>query len=297
MAFFRPPEVSEAFGALDDDAFQDGSPTSAHVLRELCRNGNRLIAKSSLMFRWIGDAQTSGDNSGSGLGFAPFFWQHLINVPAMPVPKKYGATKMRVRVRAAITSGATVMVYVGTSRAPTPAHIRSGSDQLNCTGAGTGTVSVYEKADIPVRRDAGEVLSFYFRSYFDTSTALATGTYGGNASGTVAFLIGNNFFDDTLTKNDGWDTDVPSNTNLVDDGHFVLFKDSNGALLHVAQITGTGRDLGFIDNGSYTRTTDQLEFEPAARDIRNLAGSTYEIYQLPRIQMVSVAAYSQEIEP
>ncbi len=280
MVLFKGYEIAGKFGGLDDDCLADGEPVSAHVLREMLRNGNRLKAKGDLMFRYVARADTNAETGESKL-WAPPIWIHAINVPSIPVPKKAGLTKMRMKIRATIDNAANVAMYIGTSEKPTPDG-RPSSEFLDL--AGNGALQTYTFSNIAIREDAGERLSFYIKALVNTTdSAMNTGTFGAPATGTVDGGAGNigQFVEQGATWNRTGST--PANG-----GHYVYFWTDSGktALKH--------GPAWIIDVGGQTgATTDTLYFYPYTALGVQMSGSYFDIRKLPSVKIHSIACYSQ----
>lgn len=275
MVYLKTPEFSSKFGAVDDLAFTDGSPVSAHVLREMARNGNRLISKGDLLFRWVGaEDDGTGESTSAGSSFAPPFWQYAIPVFPFPVLKRKGITQIRVRVRADIDSGLTLLFYVGTLKNPTPTPLAT-SNIL--TMAGTGSLAAYTKNDIEVREPAGEVLSFFYKYSVDPSSdaLMNTATYGSPSAGTSSYNTGPFWFSDTGTPAT-WNT---TTAEVHEGGHYVQFLDSNSV-----RETFIGEIRGVV-------SATQLLFWPECPNSQLIRGAKYQILKLPACKFVSIAVY------
>ena len=74
MTRFRAPESATTYAGLDDAAFADGAPVSAHVIRTLARQVNRALERKSLVYRWLGVGNPSASSVST---FAPPFWGQM----------------------------------------------------------------------------------------------------------------------------------------------------------------------------------------------------------------------------
>lgn len=272
MGIFKDPEIPARAGALDDEAFADGSPASALVLREAARLANLLLARGGLIYRCAYDGDLATEGPGAALSFAPPYWQHLVPAPAIPVRKKYGVRAMRVRLRLVVTSGYRVMLFVGTDLRPSPVGVALAD---LTTVVGTGALQVVD-LEVPVREGRDEVLSFYQRALVDPSTdsLLDTATYGSPSSGVVD-TNGEYFFTETGAT---WNTAGSAQVHLG--GHYVYFSDATGNTP--------------VHGPCEIRTTlnqTTLGIYPPVPSSQQLRGSTFTIRKLPGVRVVSIACY------
>ena len=124
MSLFRGAEVSSAYGALDDEGFADGAPVTSHMLRELCRNGNRQRLKGDLMVQVLHRADEPVDAGSAGLVllYADANWQHILKAGSVAPRKKQGLTRARFRLRAEVTLDANLELFVVSQVRPDPAN-------------------------------------------------------------------------------------------------------------------------------------------------------------------------------
>lgn len=272
MTTFKTPEIAARFGSLDDEAFVSGEPVSAHVLREMVRQGNYLASRGGFMLRWLG-RNTTVTEQGRAISFAPPFWRHMLNSPVFPVSKPYGITSIRVRMRLIVSSGQLVQLFVGTHLKPSP-HGANLSDFTTVTG--TGAMQVID-FNVPCRVAPDEQLSFYVRALTDAATdpLMVTATYGSPNTGVVDRV--QNTVDLFTRTGSTWN--VAGNTVDIG-GHYVTFSNAAG---------GTPRHGPAEIRGVLSAT--QLTFYPAAPDVRLIHGATFTLRKLPNFQVISVAAY------
>jgi len=297
----KSPEVASEMGMVDDTALADGEPVSAHILREMCRNANRLIAKSGVLFRWVVRADGSvGDGYGGGITFPLAGWSHAIPIhpTGVQVPKRLGVTKMRVAVRAQIDADATVYMQIGTSARPFDENLALASQFVLL---GTGSMAQYTIADIPLRPGQGENLTFHVRAVLDADTdpLMDQGVYGGptvpaDNTGTVTGTAGyGTFVDSALTGGTLWNT---TGATPSVGGHYVRFLATNNSMITVFH--GPSRITGEIHGGLAGKG---LMFSPPdtsnASPISRLRGLTYEVRKLPSFRIGSIACYSQQETP
>lgn len=281
---FRLPEVATEYGGLDDAAFDDGSPVSAHVLREMARNGNRLTGRGDLLAQWNAYAEDGVDGLRSvARMFAAPYWQFLLPIPILEVEKRSGVDTVLVRLRVLVEAGFSVLFFVGTSLRPTPANTRS-ADQV----AVAGSASI-QNVDItvPVRRSRGELLSVYVRHVVNTTTdtLMDTATYGTPNTGVIP---------NTSTRGFGhfsypgatWTNAIPSG------GHYVNFSDA------------TGREQRHVPSkivAAYINSPIfELHFHPIISSpevFQSLVNATFTIRRLAAVRVISAAVYGERFSP
>lgn len=230
MTLFKLPEVASVYGALATTAFTDGSPATAHKLREVVRNGNLEKGRGGLMARWVADPRTSGERPGAGLAYAPPYWQHAVQALVVPVAKKHDLVMARVRIRAVVTLDARVGWFVGFTPRPTPRTARASLGEVGVM-TGTGSAQVLE-LEVPMRAAPGETLSIYLRHMVDPTkdALLDTGTYGSPNTGSVS----------TVPTPYSFGASGASWSGVHTGGHYVLFTSTGGGVRHVpARIVDT----------------------------------------------------------
>lgn len=289
---FKAPEIATIHGALDDAAFTDGAPLSAHVARTLIRNGNRLAARGHLVFRHVAPGAVSPEATVyAGLAYAPSYWTKALPlVHPFPVEKAQGLTKLRMKIRADITTDAIVDFALCTS-----AYGRRSPFDITSTGllnmVGTGVPAPYTQADVACRKGDGEELGLYIKAQgHSDDPQLDFTTYGGVASG-LATVRGTDYF---FRLGSQWNTSGSNGTaspqNLAEAGHRVAFYTNilgGGRLLHSAQIVGVGEPTG-------AGRTDALFFWPPVATPSQIDQSRFVIYKSPDLQILSVAIYAQD---
>lgn len=278
MTLFKLPEVASVYGALATTAFSDGSPATAHKLRELVRNGNLEKARGGLMARWVADARATGERPGAALLFAPPYWQHVVQGLVVPVAKKHDLVVARVRIRAIVTLDQRVAWFVGATPRPTPRSARISLGEVGVmTGTGSDQVLTLE---VPVRRAPAESLSIYARHLVDPTKdgLLVTGTYGSPNTGTVS----------TVPTPYSFGSSGASWSGVHTGGHYVLFTATGGGVRHVPS--------RIVDTLS---STELAIFPHFGSDAERFAvrGSTFELRKSPAVQLLSVAVYAEDGSP
>lgn len=286
MTYPRAPELATRIGCLDDEAFAVDASADAWGLRELVRNGNTFLARGGLMFRELGNVagtDTETQAQGAKLSTVWPIWQACLALPeqGMPVPKKPGLTQMRMRVRATITSGRTVLLQVGT-------RLRPFNDQVAYAQVlemlGTGALAVYEKNDVEVDVAEGELLSFFAQTELDyeNDPLLVTATYGGASTGTTYLSPRSLFWDQTLAT--PWNT---TGAQVHLGGHYVLFRSTSAdkrVLWGPCPIVEVYRESPGAGEALYFYPEPPPELLGVELD--------YQIRKLPEMRLHSVACYS-----
>jgi hypothetical protein len=283
----KPPEVATRIGCLDDEAHGIDHAADAWGLREDIRNGNRFKQVGGLMFRALFDARENDAEAGPGSarGFGWPEWFSATPVDRVPAPKKPGLRRMRVAVRAQITSGKTLQLQFGTLARgnPTegPGSLLPEPDPAEVLEmVGTGSLARYVKNDVVVQESGGDLLSFWLRGVADPNVdaLMNTATFGVNnqGNGTVNWTGGS--LDDPTSN---WGATIPTS------GHYVTFKaQADGRILY-GPVPILGRD-------SATRLFFKARSEPLNGLL--MSAARYEIREMSRYRLVSIAAYSVDAE-
>lgn len=278
MTLFKLPELATEYGQLADAAFGDGSPGSAHVMRELGRNGNLLKARGGQVQRFVSDARSSSDGQGNALSFAPPYWQHLVPGLIIPANKKSGITSVRCRLRVQIDNGYKVLFSLGTMPRPTPrGRALSTAELVVATGTGAEQVLTFTQR---AQTAPGESLSLYCRHLVDpdNDAKLVTGTYGTPNTGTVVSVPTPYSF---TASGATWN-------NVHTGGHYVIFEASGGRVLHVpSKIVDT---LSTIELAIFPHFgTDTIRY--------GVRASTFTLYKSPAVRLISCAVYGVDGSP
>ena len=186
------PEIPSLFGALDSLSCEDGGPLSAHLLRTIALNANRMTSRGHLMLSlaWpmsgnqnripsSGLIAESGDFTFGGriAGAVPYYWGR--DVKPIHVRKKPGLRMGTAKITASI--GGTDKIYF---KVCTLATGRRGIT-VEATGDGSGDPQTFTVSDIPIDPGPDEEVSLWSRGSSLTLPSLGTvATYGYPNTGT-----------------------------------------------------------------------------------------------------------------
>lgn len=188
-------EVEDRFGALDDTAVGDGRPASAHVLRQIARNSNRLAGKGGMLCNmiWRANDQAGGEaTDGAFAGYAPpFGWKSFYPCPFI-TPHKPNLRRGEGRIRAQISNGQVLLLQICTTARPfDPGATQSRDNVVRLLG--TGSVETYEFSGIPLGAGDMETIDVFLQG--DRGTTLMDAANGSN-SGVVDIAMPG-FWEDT----------------------------------------------------------------------------------------------------
>lgn len=305
MGKARDPEYATALGGLDDAAFTDGSPLSAHVLRQLIRQSNMNASRSTCVYRYTGQKAI-----GAGVTYVPPFWGFATPQGAVPIRKAPSVRQLRVRIRATVESGRGIWFGVETQD-----HKFRWEDTLSVIG--TGGVQAYDMS-VPVSSSADEWLAVYFRAQLDPTTDPVVTS--ASWSGLSAAAFGDGTWG-TPTINPYVDVNgfyyVAAGPNFVHDGYVTAqFGDNGGARgwrIGTSDTNSIARsglylwiyDVGASGGGAAYEVRDgssgwqsgglapSIWVHPEIAGWETLFGRSYTLRQLPTAQILSVSAYEQ----
>ncbi|MEQ8278322.1 MAG: hypothetical protein RMA76_38120 [Deltaproteobacteria bacterium] len=279
----RTPEIASLFGALESGAFTDGNPMSAHLLRVMTMQRNRLITKPQVLFNLIWPTyDTSEVNGGAYAGFAPLVWTR-ITLP-ITVEKFPGHTRANVRLSGVFSSGHEMLFQVATRAVPFRANARSSDDNvISVTGTGsTQDLSIDGVQMIPGTR---EYFELWVRG-FATAQAGATGTFGSPNSGDLEAMGADYVQDaDSLT----WFATGSGSLSWAEGGHYVEITDGSG------NVVVPGREIVAVLTqgiGSGGQLVVGRPYSPS-EVTRGLVAGNYAIYKLPEWALFNFMSYSQ----
>lgn len=288
MTKFKSPETATTYAGLDDAAFVDGQPVSAHVIRTLARQVNRALSRKALVYRWLGNGNANASNVAT---FVPPFWGHMTPCGEVPIFYAPGISTLRCRVRM-MAEGATsgfhgIQLGYTTSRHPGGA-LDSGA--LTHTPNGISTTS-YADLTIPVSIEGQDMLTLWWRAYLlGDEPLMNTTTHGGANTGDNSYnsragaCIMRNTYSSPSTS---WIVD-PTNANAIQrNGHWIRMLSSYGYEVAKLEVRdGRADETEYVD---YRR----LLFQPVTDDHRWGPGKgvTWEIRQLPQVKLHSIAIY------
>lgn len=282
MTKFKAPEVATSQSGLEDSAFSDGSPLSAHKVRVLARSVNRSLQREALVWRWLGDGASV---------FVPPYWGELTPCSRMPIFYSEGVDALRVRIRLEVEATSFNDVSLGcvTSR---QLFGQLGSTKVDVTPSGLGS-SLTATFNVPVSGTGQDELTFFWRYNIDGGeTLLATGTYGGTSGG--AFEYGDRLLCSTEDPSISapWVTSQ-SAASVQRSGFYALVSASSGQRL-IAEVRDGRQDATWYYDGVsgvVDATLSTLYFQPAFENITPSLGYTYELRELPKAILSSVAVY------
>lgn len=315
-------ELAAEYCALDTDAAGDGEFVNVHALRSLAKSANYLVrGKGHELMTLMFDARVAGN---AGVPVFPALvdcvaglsWGRMLPGRWMR-PKQPGLNTMDVLLQARITPNASVLVQVETLH---------GVLDLNATGpsarvfglagpasySGANDTTTYALRNIPIDEGPYERLGFWVRgqptgTLGDTSTRANAGA-GSNVNTVVS--VTTNGPTATLVGASGsqWNTDDNAprfQTQVV----------SGGAALGLIMrsVAGTERswasdNFAYVHNGpdllsiGYPIYQAQIVgvpddhslilYPPPLQHVSDLAGKRMAIYQLPTVQIVSIACFA-----
>lgn len=271
-------EVSQLFGCLDDAAVNDGRPASAHVLREIARNSNRLAGKGGMLVNmsWRANTQaTVTETNGAFAGYAPpFGWKSFFPAPFI-MPHKPNLRRGEGRIRAQITNGQVLLLQIcSTARPFDPGATEDRDNVIALTG--TGSMATYVFSNIPLGTGDMETIEIFMQG--DRGTTLMSASLGSN-SGTVANAEPGFWVDNT----GNW---VIGAAMQWDRYYVAFFDQSSNELFY------TGFHPHY-DGNSVTTNTAQFHprIEPEAASL--IRGQTYEIREKISYRFNCFAMYEE----
>lgn len=240
MGYLDPP-IAAIYGAIDSDAIADGGPANAHIIRELVRSTNRLLAQGEPMLSLTFDASTdAADNSIAGAlhGVAlPNLWLRLYP-GSMVAPKKSTHLHATMKVEIRIPTGEDLWIQVCTLARPFLHDADSTSDNVEVLTAGDGTYfqRITGPRVLPLGPHNLEGLHFYIRS--DSAEGLMNeGTYGTNNEGSVTSATTTSFTD----SSSAWDPAITG------DSHYVTFFNGLEPITYPREVSySSGTTLNFL---------------------------------------------------
>lgn len=278
------PQIAAAYGALDSDAFFDGMPMNAHLLRVFARNSNRLASKGHQMFNAIWPSVQSDGTTvplqrryqyAEALGTA---WAQV--VPAFRVSKKPGLSKMDVRLRANISDTLRIVFQVSTLAAPFAERVDTDNPNI-LVAVGTDAVATYIMDGIPISTDREEIIGLWARSV-SVDTVPSSAAYGAPTSGSVGRATNNQLVLPQTTTAITWGAGTSSPDDFVSIGAVVQFTSTLGELVATRRI----QDLSFDvvrDSFGVTTYLGRMTFESPLTDdqVTRARFGTWEVRTIP----------------
>ena len=269
MSTINTAEIASLYGALDSDAFADGGPFSAHLLRAMVMSANRLASKGEqiICLPWPIRSNVGEDTIDGMRAVAPLYWTRIYS--PIPCPKRPGLNRADVRIRARVSDTDPVWVQVATRARPFNAHAASDADNvIVITPDGDNDIDQYTKDSIPIDPGPYEEIEIYIKGE-PTGNGPSTGgsptARGGLGS---APTYGNNSVEHASAT---W------TAALAEDGHYIEFYDDNGNNVIFRGVITSVNNAG--TRLYYTPAVDMATlFEIADAD-------DWSIYQLPTFEM------------
>lgn len=271
------PEIPTQFGALDSVTFADGYAPTAHVLRELARNGNRLLARGEQLLNivWDGGSAVAEIPQGGFGGFGLPFWHPIL--PKIPCPKKPGIIRAKLFVRFFGRLNEEFLLQVATRASPVN-HMADNNSVNTLRITGDGGWKAVSLANIPISPTTMEEIEIYLLSEVTTTAPSAGGT---PTSGVLEGKRGNFGIYDSAGI---WTAD-DAGTSFAETGCAILIDDSVGQpVMQPRWITNV-------------QSTTVLEFLPGflnAFEQGMVNGANYRIRELPRWRISNLALYAQD---
>ena len=284
------PQVASAFGAVDSDAFADGRPFGAHVLRAMSRSANRLTTKGQHLLTLAWPVQnTSGDDANSHVwGMAStraYPWWQIYTFP-ITVPKRPGLNRAGLRIRAKITDDTSVLFALASLGAiDQSSPTLFDSDHPNVlTGTGGGTFTDYSLNDAIISAGDYERLAIWV--YGGATLIDNTATYGSPYTATLTYPTDGIFADHVVDQSASWNPTLqyPSTLDLANGGNVIQFYGSNGNAL------GGPRQITLVDSPVQISFSPPLSSNELASANR---GASYKILQCARVTLASVSVAAQ----
>lgn len=280
------PEIATLYGALDSDAFVDGSPFGAHVLRPMVMSANRLTSKgqhlTTLLFPKTDTDDTEAGTLTFGMASAkayPWWARYLLPIT---VPKRPGLTRGDLRVHVKVTSGYRCFLAIETR----PIASLQGTLALTHPNVlevtGTGSFEDESLDGIILDGSDYETIGVWVQGvpqYVDLEA-----TYGAPRTGTITAPQDIITSSTVIDQAANWNTTLafPSSRDYANDGHVIKFGNGNIA------------PRAIISVDSPVGMTFAPPLEPA-QVARAMLEGTYQILKVPQITIacLSIAARSR----
>lgn len=304
-------EKFTTYGALDSNAFDDnafasggpemyGMPYSAHLLRTMGMDHNRLMTKPESLFNLIWPSTTREEHNEEDIetfgGIALPEWKRVH--PPIPIFKKPGHTKldvyftMRVEVKDNSAQDATIFVQVATGAQPFSHLADNSATGVEAVTANlTDSFTDYTISGVRMLPGTYDELSIWIKGDY-VNVAPATGTFGSPTSGTLDqngdYVTRRTLVDQSAT----WVRSGTGSRNLASEGYLLLFTDGTNPILAPRQIDAITRAAS--DAG----TLPMLNFSPELttqehQAVVSYSGGMYEIVSSPHWWISNLLGVSQ----
>lgn len=283
-------QIGSAFGAVDSDAFADGRPFGAHVLRAMARSTNRLTTKGQhlLTIAWPEENTTGDDGNTHVWGMAStkaYPWWQIYTFP-ITVPKRPGLNRAGVRIRAKVTDDTNVYFALASLGAldQASATLMPLSHPNVLVATGGGTFSDYSLDDAIISAGDYERLAIWV--YGRATLVDNTATYGSPYTATLTYPADGIFADHVVDQSANWNTSLsyPSQLDLANGGNVIQFYGADGNAL------GGPRQITLVDSPVMLSFSPSLSGQELASANR---GASYKILQCARVTLASVSVAAQ----
>lgn len=286
------PEIASLFGALDSNAFGDGQPFSAHLLRTLMMSSNRLASKGHEMLNLIWPVAVAPSYDASIFGHSyhtlDTAWTRLAG--PITVPKKPGLKTGTFSITAKIENSFEALVQVVTKEKPFSANARAGdAGCMLFSGDGDNDFDTDSMTGIPLDRQSDTERIEIWIKHAGASGAADTATCGSPSSGQAESIGPDGFAADTATFS--WTVSSPGTWG--EQGHVVRFLDAAAGSggVPITRNFGMGR---ITESTLTTQYLVPLRPRPTQREIDAAidADLYFEIVKLGRIAISNLALFA-----
>jgi hypothetical protein len=292
------PERASVLSGLDSAAIADGRAPSAHLLRELARNANRMISRGELVARLSFDA---GGTAGESMGADDMHGWGTVDrwVPithAVPIERNPWLVSYRALVTSYLEEDSKLYLEVETSDHPhDPAAGPSAANVITLDGDAGSDTWVSDAKSIAVAGRRSDFVRLWLRS--EILGAMDTVEYGSPASGTLTGLSSWTSAPGGLwTLEDSgatWDT---SGSTPTTGGHLVRLLDVFGNVVvpwtRILVNTGTTFSIK-MDQWAGIPFGNGIEWVAA----QQISGCDYEIVKTPVWRLGDFALYAEARTP
>lgn len=267
-------EYASRFGALDEAASGRGEFVHAHALRELARNGNRLVSKGEYLVQQLWNRLGSdGEAVGARLFTPAPRWQRVFL--GTRVPHKRWLPTADLRMRARIDSGEVVLFQFVTGGHALRFDIRAGGQSPNviaCTG--TGDWALYQSNELVLGVLSDFEAIEVWATADPTASLMNETTYGAPNRDAPTTVYGNGFVLDTAT----WDVFA---LNAVIGQHLVQFFNGDDVAITPPMPFSASSATELAFDGGQRLTPEQVT-------ACNAPGVTFSIFAVTSVRMGSL---------
>lgn len=297
------PRWPAKLSGLDSAAIADGRGPSAHVLRTLEGNANRLQGKLDLAARLsFSSAGTFGETLPSSLD-AFFGWgvadQWVPISPWIEIKRKPWHNRYRLLSSLKVTANSIHLIQVESTLHPFDPSAGTGRPFVLTIEGGGSDGQVDDDLTFAAPGATEDRLKLWLKS-MPLDDLMSEGTYGANNEGTISDVTqygpgGSGAWileDDTSTWNTGSGSSTPSHG-----GHAIAIHEANGTvIMPPARIISNSATTITFSPASW-RGLPISSMEIAVLAAESMIGQEYSIYKLPEYQVLDLAIYSEERQP